>query len=821
MTASLLHDFRYAFRILRRRPGSALVVVMTMGLGIGATTILSGVAWNVLAKPLPWPDADRLVRLVETRQGSTRRLPPILTNGTYLAWREAPATIEEIGAWSARAMTVTWPGGGEPRRWRIAAMTASAFRLVRAQPLVGAVFQEADEAAANVAVVSHAMWQQELGGGADVVGRTVALDGRPFSVIGVMPASFAFPDRETRLWVPFSVPPVVSGGGNSRLISLFTGMARLKPGVTPAQAAQEATARARTAPDPGLTAVAVFGSRGAVDIAAIPVLQAMTAEVRDGIVVLLFAVGLLLLTATANIASVQLARSSSRRREMAVRAALGAGGGRLARQMLIESAAIGVIGGVAGMLLALALHRALPAVLPPDFPRAGELALDWRVFGFAFVLSLVSSIAFGLLPALQARGINLVSGLAEGGSSTAGTYGRTRTARIRAGIMAVQVAIACVLIVGASLLIRSFSAMVAFDRGFDTANILSARLSLPDASFTAPRRVELLDRILARARTNEDVTAAAITTVLPFGGSDNLMGFTLPPARSGAEPRQAQTGLRTVSADYFKALGMRVVQGRGFSGSDTASSLPVVVVNREFARRYFANRAVGFRMTLGLREPPVEWEIAGVVDDARTRSVLEQAQPELFVCLCQLPRGLVASEPMVVVRTRTDPAAFATTLRQIVREADGSVALDSIMTMDQRLLGSLSRPRLYATVLGGFAAFALAIAAVGLFGVLSYSVAQRSREIGVRTALGARPANIVALVVREGLIVTAAGLMAGLAVSFAFARSVSSFLFGIVPHDAVTFTVVPILLIVVAAAACAMPARRAARLDPLQVLKGP
>jgi putative ABC transport system permease protein len=344
---------------------------------------------------------------------------------------------------------------------------------------------------------------------------------------------------------------------------------------------------------------------------------------------------------------------------------------------------------------------------------------------------------------------------------------------------------------------------------------------MPDASFTAVRRVELIDRILTRIRSSEEVTSASVTTVLPFGGVDNLMGFTLPATRAGEEPRQVQTSLRTVSADYFETLGMRLIQGRGFSDADTAASLPVVVVNREFARRYFDNPPIGFRMTLGLREPAVAWEIAGVVDDARTRSVLEQAQPELFACLCQMPAGLVASEPLVVVRTRTDPAAFATVLRQIVRDADASVAVDSILTMDQRLLGSLSRPRLYATVLGGFAAFALVIAGVGLFGVLSYSVAQRSREIGVRTALGARPANIVALVIREGLIVTAAGLAAGLALSFAFARSVSSFLFGIVPHDAVTFTVVPLVLVLVAAAACAMPARRAARLDPLQVLKGP
>jgi len=817
----MLFDVRFAARMLRRRPGSALIAIATMGLGIGATTILFSVAWNVLMKPLPWPDADRLVRLIETRQGSTRRLPPIFTNGSYLAWREAPATIDEIAGWSVRTMTVTAGPSAEPRRSRIVLATASAFRLMRARPLVGTVFADADEAAGNVAVVSQAMWQQELGGQRDVVGKAIQLDGRPHTIVGVLPSSFAFPDPETRVWIPLFVRPVVGADGTSRLISLFSAIARLKPGASPVQAAQEATARARSAPDPGMTAIAVFGSRGPVDVAAVPVLQAMTADVRDGIVVLLIAVGLLLATATANIASVQLARSSARRREMAVRAALGAGGGRLARQMLIESALIGLVGGCCGVVLAIALQRALPSVLPADFPRVADLALDWRVFAFAFALSLAASVAFGLLPAMQARRVNLVIALSDG-TSGAGSYGRTHTTRIRAAIMTGQVAIACVLFVGASLLIRSFTAMVDFDRGYETSNILTARVPLPSASFSDERRAQIMTGVLERLRANGAVTSAAMTTVLPLQGSDALMGFTLQPAAGrGGEARQVQTAVRRVSADYFKALGMRVLEGRGFGGADTVSSTPVVVVNREFARRYLDNAALGVRLRLPLHDQRPEWEIAGVVEDARTRSVVDQPQPELFSCYCQMPGGLGPSDPNLVVRTTGDPAAFAPTLRQLLREADPAIALDSVMTMDERLVGSLARPRLYAIVLAGVAAFALVIAGVGLFGVLSYSVAQRAREIGVRTALGARPVNIVGLVLREGILVTAAGVVIGLGASWAMARAMSAFLFGIVPHDAVTFTAVPILLLAVAALACAMPARRAARLDPLQVLKGP
>ena len=811
---------RYAFRMLRRRPGSAMVAIATMALGIGAATILFSVAWNVLAKPLPWPDADRLVRVIETRQGSTRRLPPIVTNGTYLAWRGSASTVEEIAGWSPRTMTVSVGAESEPRRSRIVTMTASAFQLMRATPLAGTLFRDTDEAASNVAVISYGMWQQEFGGRSDAVGRTIGLDGRQYSVVAVMPASFVFPDRETRVWIPFLVRPVLGQDGNSRFISLFSAIARLKPGATAAQAAQEATARARTAPDPGLTAIAVFGSRGTVDIAAVPVIEAMTADVRNGIIVLVAAVVLLLLTATANIASVQLARSAARRRDMAVRAALGASGGRLASLMLAESAVIGAIGGLLGLVLAIALQQALPAVLPPDFPRVADIGLDWRVFAFACVMSLGASLAFGFLPALQARRVDLVHALAEGGS-TVGGYGRTHTARARTAIMVVQVAIACVLIVGASLLIRSFVAMVSFDRGFETANILTVRVPLPDASFSSQRRAEVVDRMLERLRAMPNVVSAAMSTVLPFGDSDQLMGFRLPPPRgSSDEPRQVQTSLRTVSADYFKALGMRIVEGRGFAGTDSTTSPPILVVNREFARRYLDDKAIGTKLPLPLHDARSEWEIAGVVDDARTRSVLERPQPELFSCLCQLPGGLGA-DPLIVVRTRADAASFAPSLRQVIREVDPSIALDAMLTMDQRLMGNLARPRLYAIVLAGFAAFALLIAGVGLFGVLSYSVAQRAREIGVRSALGARPADIIGLIVREGLIVTLAGLMVGLGVAAVLARSMSAFLFGIVPHDAVTFLAVPILLLTVAAVACAMPARRASRLDPLQVLKGP
>jgi putative ABC transport system permease protein len=615
------------------------------------------------------------------------------------------------------------------------------------------------------------------------------------------------------------VRPVVGDNG-STLISLFSAMARLKPGVTPAQAAAEATSRGRSGPDPGLTAVAVFGSRGPIDVAAVPVLEAMTADVRQPLVLFLIAVGLLLATATANVASVQLARSTTRRREIAIRAALGAGAGRLARQLLIENVLIGLVGGFVGLMAAVLLHRALPALLPADFPRSADVTLDARVVVFSLLVSLVSAVVFGLVPALQARRVDLVPSLADDGLAPAGGSMRTATARLRALIMAGQVAVASVLLIGASLLVRSFVAMLTADRGYDITNILTARIPMPDASFTPARRTQVLDAILERVRATEGVTAAAFTTVLPLGTLDQLLAFTMPPSGTATDPIQVQAAMRIVSPSYVGAIGMRLAEGRGLADSDTGTSLPVVLVNRAFARRYFDNQALGRSLPAGLDHARgnQRWEVVGVLEDVRMKSVTDPPQPEIFVSNAQVTAGL-SSDPSLVVRTTGDVEAFVPRLRELVRQQDGSLALDAVVTMEQRLAGNLARPRLYAVLLGAFAVCAVTIAAVGLFGVLSYSVSQRSREIAVRSALGARPSRIIRLVVTQGLLVTCPGLAAGLVTSFLLGRSISTFLYGVSPHDPLTFAAVPIVLGLIAALACFVPARRAARVDPVTVLR--
>ena len=813
--AGVLDDIRYACRIAVRRPGPAAVAVLTMALGIGATTTLFSVAWGVLMKPLPWADADRIVRLQETREGATRTFPWLMTNATLHAWTGTPpSTIETIAAYrSPRTVTVTYRDGSQ--RIRVAAATASLFELLEIAPVRGRAFTAAEEAPDNVTVISHELWHRRFAGSDEVIGRTMQFDGRTYEIVGVLPAGLGFPDRETLAWTPFLVAPSQSSEGGSSL-QLFNAIARLKPGATAVQAAEEATARASGPGDPGMVAIAMFGSKGAPRVTAQPMLEAATADVRDGVWLLLAAAGLLLATATANVASLQLARAVARRRELAVRAAIGAGGGRLARQLIVECLVIGGAGGLGGLALAFAMHRALPALLPADFPRASDIGVDAGVLAFAFLVTLAASLAFGVAPALQARRLDLRSGLADGAATGAGLT-RSPTARLRAVIMAGQVAVACVLLTGASLLTRSLSQMLAVERGYDATNVLTARIATPEGLFTAERRAALVTRTLERLRARPDVVHAGFTNVLPLMGGEAMMALRLPEI-PGQPAQTINTGFRVVSPGYFEAMGIQVREGRTFDARDTASAPAVLVVNHSFARRYLTEGAVGRRLPIELYRTS-DWHVAGVVDDIRMRDALDDPpQPEMYVSFAQAPDGL-ASQPVVVVRTRGNPAAAGGVLRQIVAAEEPSAALESVMTMEERVMNSLARPRLYAVLLGGFAGFALAIAAVGLFGVLSYSVAQRSRELGVRAALGARPGQLVTLVLREGLGICAAGILVGMGAALVATGWMSTFLYGVAPRDALTFVVVPVALLAVAAVACAMPARRAARVDPLRVLR--
>jgi putative ABC transport system permease protein len=612
---------------------------------------------------------------------------------------------------------------------------------------------------------------------------------------------------------------ILPTSGNS--LSMFEAIARLRPGATAAHAASEGTARGRNAPDTGMTTMAIFGSRGPIEISAAPLREALTADVRRPLIVLLIAVGLLLVTATTNVASLQVARATTRYREMAIRAALGAGSARVARQLLVESLLLGLAGGGAGLLLAWLLHRLMPSVLPADFPRVNDLGVDTTVVLFALLVSVSTSVVLGLLPALRVRRLDLVGSLAEEGTSPVGAGRRSRTAQARTLIMAVQVAIACVLLVGASLLGRSFVALMAADRGYDPSGILTARLSLPASMYPPERRYAILDRILTRLAAMPAVHAAAWTSESPLTPGGSTSAFTLRARHVDGGVATVQASPRIVSPRYFAAMGMRVIAGRGFAESDTDTAPPVVVVNRAFARRYLDESPLRAKLPMGLGYgmENVEAAVVGVIDDVRYLTAADSTRPEMYYSYRQFKGRVTVPVATLLVRTAGDPRALGPTLRAVVRDADSGLVPDAVATMEDQMLTGIARPRLYAILLGGFAVFALVVAAVGLFGVLSYIVTERSRELAVRTALGARPIDIIRLVLGHTLAVTAAGLVAGLLGSLVLTRSIGTLLYGITPRDGVTYTGVSIILIVAAAAAAFVPARRAACLDPLRALR--
>jgi predicted permease len=808
-------DLRYAVRMIRRQPRYAVIATLTMALGIGAATTLFTVVNGVLMKPLPWPSASRLVVVKETRGGKPPRFNSF-SNAAYLAWREDATTIDDMAAWSTRNVTLS--GAGDPDRIRVTAATASLFSTLGARPLIGSFFEPNDEVRTNgsAIVLSERLWRQRFGAELTVLGRVVRLDGEPYTVVGVLPDRMAYPDSSSVAVIPFHVVPATNN-----YLSMFNVIARVRPGVTSEQAAAEGTARGRHAPDSGMTTMAIFGGTGPIEVAAISLNDALTADVRRPLLVLFVAVALLLATATTNIANLQLARATTRQREIAIRSALGAGSGRVMRQLLTESLVLGVLGGSAGLLLALLLQRFIPTLLPADFPRADAVSMDRTVVLFAIAASLLTSVLFGLFPALRARDINLVQSLTEDGTAPVGGGSRSRTAQARAAIMAAQVAIACVLLVGASLLGRSFLTLLNTDRGYDPSGLLTARLSLPASMYSPERRYAIVEQVLGRLSTLPTVTHAAFTSELPITAGGSTSAFTLPSRTAPGGTVSVQASPRMVSPRSLPALGMRLIVGRDFADSDNATALPVVIVNRAFAHQYLADNAIGEQLPMGIgyQDADVKATIIGVVDDVRYPGGARVTQPELFYSYRQFGGKVVVPVVTLLVRTSGDPNALSSAVRSAVREADAGLVPDAVTTMEARLLTTLARPRLYAILLGGYATLGLLIAAVGLFGVLSYTVAQRTRELAVRTALGAQQADIVRLVLRQTLGMTAVGLAAGLVASLVLSRSTGALLYGITPYDTVTFVAVPVVLGLAAIAACVGPALRAARLDPLRALR--
>ena len=818
---------RYALRTIVRSPGFSAVTVLLMALGIGATATFFSLAYGVLLRPLPWPEPDRIVRLQETRGGDPGRIPWTISNTTYHAWREEPRTIEAIGGWMrSQPMTMTIGGSG-PERVRVGRITPGVFNVLRAHPVMGRWFTGEDAVGGEgptVALLGFGLWQRRFGGAPDVVGRTLRLDERLLTVAGIMPRGFAFPDRDTEAWLPLTVARVGAGDKVIRAM-IFNAVARLRPEATAEQAAAEATARARAAPTLGLASVALFGSAEDIAVSVTPARAALTADVRPALVFLLGAVSLLLCTALASVIVLQSSRAVKRRREMAVRSAIGAGFRELARQWLLETAILGIVAGVTALVISAVLHQVLPMLLPPDFPRAGEVRLDLPVALFAFVITLLASLGCGLPTLLQIRDRSLVDSLASDSIMPGAAASRPRARRVRTAVMMLQVAIACVLLVGTGLLARTFAALLSADRGFDPNNVLTAHMTMTVRPFAS--RAAALERAQMRLRSLPGVTNVAFGNALPYVTTGGFRGFTLPSPADPSRKVQVQTVIRTVDPEYFPALGLRIVAGRALDRTDTASSRPVVVVNRTFAAQYLGIDPVG-KVLPFLAGSRRQWEIVGIVDDVRQGGLsgvapasfgglTDPPQPELFFTYRQWDASI--SELVYVIRGDADPAALAPALRAILGDEDPSLAIDSIMTMEERVMHSLARPRTYAVLIGGFSLFAVLVAAVGVFGAISYMTVQRTREIGVRTALGARPHDILRLVTSDAVSIAGGGLALGVLAALLLARSIRSLLYGVSTYDPASFIGVPFVLLVVVAAACAVPARRATRVSPLVALR--
>jgi putative ABC transport system permease protein len=811
--AGLLNDIRYGVRILVRQKKYAAIAILTMGLGIGILTILASVANGVLLKPLPWPQPDRLVRLAESRPGQTRQFPWAFSNGSYLAWAEQPSTIESLAGWSTGLVTMT--GVGDSSRIRIGRMTASTFTLLRATPLLGGFFTASDEPTYqgnSKVVLSYGLWQQRFGGDPSALGRIIQFDGKAETIVGVMPRDFTFPDSSTVAWIPYQVRPVITPDGKSSSTQIFSAMARLRPGVTPAQAGAEATARAQTAPDGGLATLAMWGTKNPAQVLAAPALAALTGEVRPAIIAMFIAVLLLLCAATANVAGLQLARAATRRRELAIRSAIGAGTWRIVRQLLIESLLLSLAGGAFGLLLAVGIHRALPSIVPPDFPRLDNVAIELRVVAFAFSATLLAGLVAGLVPALQMRRVTLVEAAVDT------KHGKTPRARMMT--MVGQIAVACTLLIGASLLSRSFLAMMHADRGYDLSNLLTVRVLTPSFLFSPERRLEIVAGTLERVQALPGVNQIAFTDTLPLSSGETLTGFTMPSPRPpvGSEIR-VNAVRRVVSADYFRVLGVAPVAGRVFESHHDRNSTKSVVVNTSFAKKYLSDHPVGNRISNFAEGNGVEYEVIGVIPDVMQLGLQDPVQAEIYSLVQQMPITRTSSEQNFILKISGDPRSLVEPLREILRQEDASLIIDSVTTMENRLSTSLARPRLYAILLGAFASSALIIAATGLFGVLSYNVAQRTREFAVRTALGATPGNVVRLVLKEGLGFAIAGIVAGLAISFAFIRYLTSLLYGITPHDSLSIAAVCFMVVILAMISSIVPAIRAVRIDPIESLK--
>ena len=806
-------DIRYGLRVMRKNPGFIAIAVFALALGVGANTAIFSVVNAILLHPINYENPDQLVMVWE--KGAKRGLGQIPSSlPAFLDLRTSNKSFEDLGAFADSNFNLT--GGEQPERVIGVRVTASLLSLLGVQPVKGRLFlpEEDQPQASRVLILSHQLWRRSFGDNPNIVGQPVALNGDSYTVVGIMPADFKFPPAfsatiassqyampKADLWVPLVPDESLKARANRPLFMI----GRLKPGVTPT-AAQS---------DLNVIASRLQKEYPATDadmqIDVIPLRQQITGDIRLALIVLFAAVGCVLLIACANVANLLLAKASGRQKEVAIRTALGATRLRIIRQLLTEGMLLGLAGGLLGSLLAVLVLRQLVIFSPANVSIPDNIGIDWQVLAFTLVLSLVTSFVFGLAPALQASKLDLNETLKEGGR---GSSGGVKQNRLRSLLVITEVALALVLLIASGLMIKSFLRLQSVNPGFNPANLITLEMQLPENKYSDKDRQAIFQQqLVQRVAQVPGVQSVGTVDNLPFSGNEFNVGYSIegqPPLNAAERPRAF---LRNVSPNYFEAMGIPLRKGRGFTESDNANAPAATIINETAARKFWPNEEpLGKRFKRGSVDSQNPWlTVVGVIGAVSHSSLQVASQPEVYLPFQQNP-GLNLT---LVARTSSDPKAFAGAVRREVSAMDNDLPVSNIKFMDEIVGKSVAQPRVYALLLGIFAGLALILAAIGIYGVISYSVTQRTHEIGIRMALGAQTRDVLALIIKQGMALALVGIFLGLLVSLALTRVLASQLYGVSSTDPVTYSAISLLLMFVALIACYIPAQRATKVDPM------
>ncbi len=799
----LIKDIRYGVRALRASTGFAVVAIVAIALGIGANTAIFSVVHTILLRSLPFHNPASLVMVWEKFPATSEH--NVVSPANYLDWKRDNRVFGDMAV-ILDFLAANLTGSGEPEELLSAAVSPNFFQLIGVQPMMGRTFLPEEAVRRDrAALLSHKLWRRRFASDPGIVGKSLRLNGEPTRVIGVLPPDFEWNNRKTDLWTMYLLDPQVDYRSKSgRYMSV---VARLKPNVTLKQAQAELSTIARRLEQQYPS----FNKNWGVNL--VPLHEQTVGAVRPALMVLLAAVGFVLLIACVNVANLLLARGAARQREMAVRAALGAGRRRLVRQLLTESVILAVAGGTLGLLLAQWGVDALVMLAPRSIPRLAEIGMDRTVFAFTALVSVATGILFGLVPAVEVSRSNLNDALKEGGRSSTGD---ARRERLRSLLVVSEIALALVLLIGAGLMIRSFGRLAAVKPGFNTDQVLTMRVQLASAKYSQdPAVIAFFKEAVDRISRLPGVRSAGAINYLPFTGLASATGFNVVGRPKPAPGEEPTTGVRVVHPNYFRAMGIPLLRGREFSERDTKQSPRVLIISQSLARQFFADEdPIGKKLIIEWGED-IPDEIVGVVGDVLHDGLDTRPEPVIYWPEARMPYQFMA----LVVRTAGDPKSAASAVIKEIHSMDPDQPVSDVRGMNEVVAASMSRQRFNMLLLGIFAMVALALAAVGIYGVMAYGVTQRTHEIGIRIALGAGRAEVMRMVVTRGIILALGGIALGLGASFALARLMKSLLFGITATDPATYAALSSVLVLIALGACSIPALRATRVDPMVALR--